>query len=116
MTVPLMIPWITWLDSITRGLSVPEISTIIGSNPTTFNRWKRMEQPPCEVIVKLAVAFGGDVIVGLVLAGHLPREYVEGGIEERLRKVPTRMLTDEIARRSMEGELSPEEPPGWNPS
>jgi hypothetical protein len=108
-----MIPWVQWLDSITEGQSVPEISTKIGSNPTTFNRWKRMDKPPCEAIIVLAVAYGGDVIVGLVVSGHLPRKYVERSVEERLMRVPTVFLTNELARRAEHGDLAPALPPEW---
>jgi hypothetical protein len=108
-----MIPWVEWLKSITGDQSVTEICLKIGTSRATFNRWMTVEKPPCMAVIKLAVAYNGDVIVGLVLSGHLPESYVREGIEQRLQHVPVVFLTNELARRDAAGEMAPPLRPGW---
>jgi len=75
-----------------------------------------MVRPPAEFVCVLSVAYGVDVLTGLIVTGYITRAYVESGVGERLMHVPAQFLLAELARRS-EGEMVPPGvPPELDPS
>lgn len=108
-----MIPWVEWMQTFVGDDSWADICAKIGCSESTFRRWRALEQPPCSVIIDLSVAYGADVLVGLVTSGYITRAYVEAGVEDRLTHVPTIYMTNELARRAARERIVPAVRPEW---
>ena len=108
-----MIPWVEWLNSVTKNADVGDICTTIGASKTALRRWMTLQQPPAEVIISASVAYKTDVLVGLIVSGYITMEYIQSGVEERLKFVPTHFMTNELARRSAEETITSPVNPEW---
>lgn len=111
-----MFPWVEWLRLSIGDVSVRDVASQIGYSKSAVSRYLRTEKPPAEVVIAVSVSYGLDVLVGLVVAGYISREYVESGVEERLQHVPARFLLAELARRSEGEQVPPGVPPELDPS
>lgn len=108
-----MIPWVAWMETFVGDDDMGVVSAKIERSESTFRRWRSLEKPPSSMIIDLSVAYGADVLVGLIVSGWISMAYVESGVEGRLMHVPTVFMTNELARRSTEETITSPVNPDW---
>lgn len=111
-----MHPWADYLKQITTNAPTSRIAARVYVDKSTISRWIALEKPPAEAVIAICVAYNADVLVGLIVSGHITREYVESGVETRLMYVPTRFMTNELERRTREEYIASAVPEGLDPS
>lgn len=114
--VSLMVSWVVWLQGSAGVVSAGDISSQTGYSRSVIFRYLKMDRPPAEFVCALSVAYGVDVLTGLIVTGYITRAYVESGVEERLMHVPAQYLLAELARRSEGEHVPPGVPPELDPS
>lgn len=65
----------------------------------TVQRWMR-NTPPFSGVLAIARAYNGDLISGMIAAGHMTEADFRRSIDAGLRRISTERLVEEIARRT----------------
>lgn len=87
-----------WVAMVTDRATARAIAAKINRSHTSVAGWLRRDVLPCDVVLQIAIAYGGDPIEGLIAAGHLKHSDVD--LRNLVRLAPSSYLTEELHQRS----------------
>jgi hypothetical protein len=104
--------WWSYVQSLIGDDSPAEAASRAGFDKSAFTRWKKGANADPAFVVRLARAYGADVLEGLVAAGTITSREAGGAgrqaaPRELLRAVPDELLVREVMRRIQAGSRSP---------
>lgn len=91
--------WIKWVNDISGHASAQQIARAVGVTPTAVRKWFAGE-PSLAGVVGIAIAYHAPIIEGLLAAGIIGDDNLEGLFS--LRCIPTDQLVIELRRRASE--------------
>jgi len=98
--------WASYLRTITGGASGAAIARKLGVSDSKVSYWKRGERPPTiSETITVARAYGRPPLEGLVAAGYLDPDDLEGEVSVQpvtLGSFTDAQLADELLRRAQQ--------------
>lgn len=91
---------IEWLDRITAGESLRQVSTRSHVPLATLSSQTRKGELRAETIIKIAEAYDESPVIALVDLGYMSARWItEPGVRTALSRASDEQLTDELLRR-----------------
>lgn len=92
--------WADWQRSVTGGASARQIAARVNRSHTSVLAWTRTGDPPAEVVIQIARAYGADPVAGLLAAGCLTVDDFMPYLRTALTHAPLTWVTEELHRRA----------------